>query len=50
MTAAHFSKGEGQMSLFVDPQREQQRRVDAAADAINQRFGKGAIQRGGSLE
>jgi DNA polymerase IV len=50
MTASHFSKGEEQLSLFVDPQREQRRRVDAVSDAINQRFGKGAIQRGGSLE
>jgi DNA polymerase IV len=50
MTASHFSKGEGQLNLFADPQREQQRRVDAVSDAIIQRFGKGAIQRGGSLE
>lgn len=37
-----------QMPLFADPNREKQRRLDAAADRINQRFGKRAIRRGGT--
>jgi DNA polymerase-4 len=38
---------EGQMSLFVDPKSQRQRKLDAVADQINSRFGKRAIRRGG---
>ena len=46
--AAERLGAQEQMPLFVDPNREKQRRLDAAADRINQRFGKRAIRRGGT--
>ena len=47
VTAEKLSGGRGQMDLFADPERERQRKVDAVADRINQRFGKRSIRRGG---
>jgi DNA polymerase-4 len=44
------SDSPGQMMLFSDPDREKQRKLDAVADQINQRFGKQAIRRGGASE
>jgi DNA polymerase IV len=49
VTASHFSSHEGQLALFADPDREKQQKIDAAADAISLRLGKGAIRRGGTL-
>jgi hypothetical protein len=40
-------QGEGQLNLFRDPKNEKQRKLDAVADQINQRFGKRAIHRQG---
>lgn len=46
MTAERLVKGEGQMKLFCDPNRERQREVDRIADRINARFGGTRIKRG----
>ena len=40
---------EEQLGLFSVVQSEQQRAIDRASDTIVERFGKGAIRRGGSL-
>ena len=34
-----------QLELFEDEQATRRRRLDQAVDAINQRFGRGAVQR-----
>jgi DNA polymerase-4 len=47
VTAERLSRGAGQLDLFADAAREKQRKLDAAADRINQRFGKRAIRRAG---
>jgi hypothetical protein len=47
VTAARMTSQEAPPGLFPDPQCDQQRKVDAATDAITMRFGKGAIRRGG---
>jgi DNA polymerase-4 len=45
-----LQRGSGaQQSLFVDPQREAQSRVDAMADQVKARFGNASLQRGSSL-
>jgi DNA polymerase IV len=49
MTAAQLSAGPSQLPLFVDPAGERQKRVDAVADKITQKFGNKAIRRGGGL-
>ena len=46
MSAERLNRG-GQMNLFVDPNSQRQRKLDAVADQINSRFGKRAIRRGG---
>ncbi len=47
---SHLSEEAGeQLGLFDTDQRARQRAVDAAADAVAQRFGKGAIRRGSAL-
>lgn len=48
MAAERLSAGEEQMSLFVDPQRERQKKLDAVADRINEKFGNRTIRRGGT--
>lgn len=48
MGADRLSTGEEQMSLFIDPQRERQKKLDAVADRINEKFGMRAIRRSGS--
>jgi len=48
MTAERLERGEGQMGLFSDPRKDRQRKLDAVADRINERFGKRAIHRGGA--
>ena len=45
VAAGGLSKPTGQLDLFADPQAERQRRLDAAVDAINRRFGKSVIHR-----
>ena len=47
VTAERLSRGEGQLDLFADPRHDRRRQLDAAADRINQRFGKRAIRRAG---
>ena len=47
VTAERLTRGRGQMDLFADPEHDRRRRLDAAADRINQRFGKRAIRRAG---
>jgi DNA polymerase-4 len=46
-TAERLTKGEGQLGLFTDPQKERQKKLDVVADQINEKFGKRAIRRGG---
>ncbi len=46
VTATQFS-GEGQLELFTDKTTERHRRLDAAIDQINSKFGKIAVRRGG---
>ncbi len=40
--------GAGQMGLFTDPQQAKQKTLDAVTDSIIEKFGKGAIRRGGN--
>jgi DNA polymerase IV len=47
MTAEQLTKGQGQLGLFTDPQKERQRKLDVVADRINNKFGRSAIRRGG---
>ena len=47
MTAEQLSTTEGQLGLFGQGERDKQRRVDEATDRIVNKFGKGAIRRGG---
>ena len=47
VAADRLMQGEGQLDLFRDPKNEKQRKLDAVADQINQRFGKRAIHRQG---
>ena len=42
--------GGGQLRLFDDPRRARRRRLDRAMDGIVERFGRGAIHRGGPRE
>ncbi len=46
VSAERLSRGEGQMALFADPERERQKKLDSVADKINEKFGKRAVQRG----
>jgi hypothetical protein len=48
MTAERLGQGERQPGLFSDPQKDRQRKLEAVADPINERFGKRAIHRGGA--
>jgi DNA polymerase IV len=45
VSAGGLCRPDGQLDLFADPQAERQRRLDAAVDSINRRFGKGVIHR-----
>ena len=47
MTAERLSKTRGQLGLFADPQKEQQKKLDQLSDRINEKFGKRTIRRGG---
>jgi nucleotidyltransferase/DNA polymerase involved in DNA repair len=49
MSATQFSTGPGQLPLFVDPQIERQKKVDAVADQITSKFGTRAMKRGEGL-
>ncbi len=45
MSAGRFSRGEGQLDLFPDPERERRRRLDAIVDEIRRRHGDASIGR-----
>ena len=50
VTASALTPKEGpgaQRPLFEDPARERDRRIDRAADSVRDRFGRGAVRRGG---
>ena len=47
MTAERLGDGAGQLGLFLDPQKERQKKLDVVADRINDKFGSRAIRRGG---
>ena len=49
MAVKQLSAGDPQLELFAETDQQRQRRLDGAADQIVQRFGKRAIQRGGTL-
>jgi DNA polymerase-4 len=49
VAASHFRAPEPQLTLFEDPREKRMSRVDHVTDAIEGKFGKGAIQRGASL-
>ncbi len=49
VTASQLSADAGQMALFGQAGRTRSQAVDATTDAIVQRYGKGAIKRGGTL-
>ncbi len=46
VSAERLSSGDEQMPLFTDPERERQKKLDAVADQINQKFQKRTIGRG----
>lgn len=48
MQAGGLTQSDGQMLLFFDPAHEKQRQLDQTMDAINQKFGEGAVTRGGA--
>jgi len=50
MSATQLTTGPKQMNLFVDPQNERQKKVDAVADQITAKFGNKAIRRGEGME
>jgi DNA polymerase IV len=48
-SASQLSAGEGQMTLFADPENTRRKNVDAISDQITAKFGKKAIRRGGGM-
>jgi DNA polymerase-4 len=48
VTAERLHRARGQMELFTDPAQERQKKLDGATDRINQKYGQGAIKRGGA--
>jgi DNA polymerase-4 len=50
VTAEQLGVAEAQLGLFTDPQETRAREVDRTVDAINEKFGGGAIRRGGLPE
>jgi DNA polymerase-4 len=50
MAGKNLVEGEGQMSLFPDPDLEKQQALDQVVDRINQKLGKSTIRRGGGLQ
>jgi DNA polymerase IV len=49
-TATHLGPAEAQLSLFADPTKETQKKLDAVADRIAGRFGSSAIRRAGGMD
>jgi DNA polymerase-4 len=49
MAGKGLATGEGQLSLFADPDIARQKKVDSVVDRINERIGKGALRRGGGM-
>jgi DNA polymerase-4 len=47
MTAERLTTAKGLTTLFPDPEKERQQKLDGVTDRINERFGKKAIKRGG---
>jgi len=50
MSASNLTAAPEQLALFADRSHQQQKRVDAALDTINAKFGKTAIRRGRGTE
>jgi DNA polymerase-4 len=50
VTAEQLGPVEAQLGLFTDPHEARAREVDRTVDAINEKFGGGAIRRGGLPE
>jgi DNA polymerase-4 len=48
-STSQLTHGPSQMTLFVDPQDVQKKKLDAVADQITAKFGAAAIRRGGGL-
>jgi DNA polymerase-4 len=49
MGAERLGRGDEPALLFVDPQRERQKKLDAVADRINEKFGNRTIRRGAGM-
>lgn len=49
-TSGLAEAAETQLPLFADPAGEKQRALDAASDAVSEKFGKGAIRRARAIE
>ncbi len=50
MAGKNLVEGEGQLSLFPDPEAEKQKTVDSVVDRINNKLGKSSIRRAGGIE
>jgi DNA polymerase-4 len=48
-SAQSLSSGDPQLTLFTDPSKERQKKVDQLADQIARKFGSNAIKRGGGI-
>jgi DNA polymerase-4 len=49
VSASQLNTGEGQLSLFADPEAARRKNVDAISDRITAKFGRKAIRRGGGV-
>ncbi len=50
MSATQFSRGEGQLPLFIAEDQQKQRKLDRALDSITTKFGAASIHRGARKE
>ena len=48
MTAERLTAEKGPTTLFPDPEKERQKKLDSVTDRINEKYGKRTIQRGGA--
>ena len=44
VTAERLSAGQEQLSMFIDPRKQRQQKLDAIADRINHKFGTRTIR------